>query len=96
MGSDAVTIEIALLVSLVGIFLSIATFFIGRQGSARAEGEWKGQLNQKLTNFSEDLKELKELIEENSKNNRDSIREIHERLDEHLRSEHNMAVAKRR
>ncbi len=53
------TIEITVLLSVLGVAVSVATFFIGRMTSVKKSGEQQGRLELKLEHMAEDIKEIK-------------------------------------
>lgn len=100
------TIETGLLFAAIACALGIAGFFGGKQSSAKNDGVWKGQLDTNVEYIRDDLKEIKatmsatkaftdESIERMREDYKDSVRRVHDRLDDHLRNEHSMAIPKR-
>lgn len=93
------TIEIGLLIALVGGIIGVATFFIGRQTAAKKDGEqwgeFKAELKTDITYIKRDVGEIKSSVNDNSRENRESIRRVHDRLDAHLREDHGMTIPKR-
>lgn len=100
------TIETGLLFGAIACALGLAGFFGGRQSAAKSDGVWKGQLDTNVEHIKDDLKEIKatmsvtkistdEAIERVRVDYKDSVRRAHDRLDDHLRNEHSMAVPQR-
>lgn len=86
-----------LLFALIGIGISVAGFFLGRTTAANNAGKRDGAIDAKLEYLSTGIKEIKEelksanlsgiktTIEEHSKHlsqHDDSIRRLHERIDD--------------
>lgn len=82
-------------VVIAGI-IGIATFFIGRTTAAKNDGERWGELKADIRHMKDDISEIKVSLEKNSKDTKESIRRVHERLDEHLRVDHGFAVPPRK
>lgn len=100
------TIETGLLFGAIACILGVAGFFGGRMSAAKNDGEWKGHLDTNLQYIQNDLKEIKadmkankstteESLERLRKEFKDSVRRVHDRLDDHLRDQHNLEVPKR-
>ena len=82
------TIELGLLIAVVGGAIGVSTFFIGRQSAAKSEGERWGKMESALEHIQRDILEVKELAAGNSRNTKEAIRRVHERVDSHLRDDH--------
>jgi hypothetical protein len=89
------SIEIGLLVALAGAGISAATFFIGRQTTAKKEGEAQGFIKLSLERLTADVKEIKEDLRRNQQATIDLIhkeeisridadKRLHSRIDEHI------------
>lgn len=89
------TIEIGLLVALVAGIIGFATFFLGRQSAAKNDGERWGKLEATLQHMQDDLREIKNTMAENAKSTKESLRRVHDRIDNHLREQHSMEIPKR-
>lgn len=53
------TIEIGLIISLVGCAIGVITFFIGRQTAAKNSGQEWGELKADIKYIKEDIAEIK-------------------------------------
>ena len=51
-----------LLIAIVGCVVAVATFFIGRQTSAKNTGQEWGELKSDLKHIKDDVKEIKETV----------------------------------
>lgn len=51
-----------LLIALIGLALSITTFFVGRQTSAKNTGQEWGELKSDLKHIKDDVKEIKDTV----------------------------------
>lgn len=89
------TIELSLLFVGAGCIISVFTFFIGRMTSARKDGERWGRLETEVSTIRTDVVALGVKIDENIKHNKESMASVHNRLDDHLREEHDMKVPRR-
>jgi len=85
---------ISLAVSITLCGLTILTFSKNGNKDTSKDGEWKGTLNEKLKNIKEDLEEIKEMVNQTTKDNKDSVRRLHERIDRHLREDHGYKITK--
>ena len=59
------TIEISILIAIVGCFVGLAGFLRGRDGKIATDAEWKGTINAKLdviVGIGQDVKELEDKI----------------------------------
>lgn len=98
-------VDIGILISVLGVGLSVLTFFIGQKAGAKKEGEKQGSLLTELAYIKQDLSELKkdfkqinvekihcELNELRSRQVQfdESVRRLHNRIDDHLSRQHNM------
>lgn len=99
--------ETDFIIAIGGILLSLVSFIAGQKNGAKADGEKQGALLVELRNIKEDVQELKrdfklinaekihcELNElrEAQSNFKKSVFRLHERIDEHLRTEHNIVI----
>lgn len=75
--------------------ICIATFFVGRTSAAKNDGERWGTLTADIRHMKDDISDIKVSLEKNTRDTKESIRRIHERIDEHLRREHSMSVPPR-
>ena len=57
-------VDLTALITLVGVALSVATFFIGRTISARRDGENAGKIAQQLESMRTDIGEIKTQLKE--------------------------------
>jgi DNA-binding transcriptional MerR regulator len=100
------TTTISVIVSVMAIVFTIATFFVNRSSNSAKDGERWGRLNKELEYMGNDLKEIKSLVKSNEikmnealeqtkKSTKESLGYLHERLDNHLRDEHGMKIPKR-
>jgi len=90
---DVATIQ--LLCTVVCCGLAAASFWrSGNTDNAKESERW-GAFNKEMEYVRKDLDEIKNLVGQNSRDTKDSIRRVHDRLDEHLRKEHNQTVPKR-
>jgi alcohol dehydrogenase class IV len=69
------SLEVSIIIAVIGAVLSLTTFFIGRQTSAKNEGQVLGLM-------SADIKHIKELTHKIESNMQHSQQRIHERIDE--------------
>lgn len=88
------TIEIGLLFGAIACIIGLAGFFGGRQSAAKNDGERWGRLEANLDFIQKDLKEIKSTNAENAKSTRESLRRVHERIDNHLKNDHGFAISR--
>ena len=85
------------IVALVGGILAIASFFIGRQSSARLDGARSAAVDVRLEGLHKQLEEIKEVLKDDRRAAKDELRRmekefqqavqrLHERLDEHIKT----------
>lgn len=84
--------DTSILIAVVGCAVGIMTFFIGRQSVAKNDGERWGKLEAKLEHIQESLSEIKTTMVKNANDTKESLKNVHERIDNHLRDEHGMHV----
>ena len=86
-------------VSLIGMFvtaiISIASFVRSGKSDNTKDAERWGAFSKEMEYVRKDLDEIKGLVGQNSRDTKDSIRRVHERIDRHLIEQHNMDVPKR-
>lgn len=91
------TIELGIMLTLIGGAISVATFFIGRQSAAKSEGKQAGTLESDVSYIKKTVDELKldlkeanipymksaiETLKKENEEMKESIRRIHDRIDE--------------
>lgn len=101
----AISIEIGVVIALIGGAVGLFTYLNSRHSMAKSEGKWQGGLDTKLDHIQDDLKDIKDshskdlenlraTIEQNAVNTEKAIDRTYERMDErfndHLYREHNM------
>ena len=69
------SLELSIIIAVIGAVLSFASFFIGRQTAAKHEGQSFGLM-------SADIKHIKDLTHRIETNMRQSQERIHDRIDE--------------
>ena len=92
--------EYSLLFPLLTLILALATFFVGRLTVAKKDGRDDGErwarLEVTLEHFEKqvrkDLSEIKASIEKNESSTKESIRRLHERIDNHLEQQHHIKL----
>jgi len=101
------TIELALIFAAASCMIGVAGFIGGKQSVAKTDGVWKGQLDTNVEHIKDDLKEIKatmsvtqtatdNAMEKMRKDYKESVSNVHDRLDSHLREDHGMVVPQRR
>lgn len=75
------TIELGVLFGFISIIIVIITFFIGRQSSARHEGASLEGMRKDIEYMMKDIKYIRDSLEESARNNKYSIRRVHNRID---------------
>lgn len=88
------TIETGILLAVCSLAIAAATFFIGRTSAAKQEGETMATMRTDILYIKDSLKEIKDGLRAGDQEHSASIRRVHDRIDEHLRSEHNMKIPK--
>ena len=88
--------EITIIVTIAGLAISVAAFFGGKLSAAHKYGERWGRLDKTLENLDKDVSEVKSLLSEFQSSTKESLADVHERIDDHLRGEHGMNIPKRR
>lgn len=88
---NRMTIELGVLIAIIGIVISVATFFIGRITSAKNDASTITELKKDIEYLLRDVKYIRDNIENNSKKYDDSLRRVHMRIDEHERTYHNVS-----
>lgn len=53
------TIELGILIAIIGVCLSVSTFFIGRQSAAKKSGEREGVLNTNMEYLKKAVDDIK-------------------------------------
>lgn len=86
--------DTSVIVGVIGCAVAAGTFFIGRKSSANTTGREWGELMSDIRNIKDDVKELKDGMSDQTKDLKASIRRLHNRIDEHLRNEHHIAIQK--
>lgn len=89
-------IDVNVLIAVIGIALSVATFFIGRTSAAKQRGERDGTILTEIGYIKSNTDEIKRRMDEQDKRYVDVITRLtkveasaaqaHKRLDEHIRS----------
>lgn len=93
------SIEIGILIAIIGCVISVATFYIGRQSHAKTKGQEWGEVRTNINFIKEDLGEIKTDIGSNEKalrseilkereERRSAVSRLHVRLDEHVKNSH--------
>ena len=88
------SIEISVLIALVGCFVGLAGWLSGREKKIFNDAEWRGEVNTKLdatvsgiSCIGADIQRIKDKQEEHGKKIveiEDSAKSAHKRLDEHM------------
>lgn len=89
------TLELTLIFAAIACIIGVSSFVGGKQSASKNDGERWGKLEATLQYMQSDLSEIKTTMSDNAKNTRDSLRRLHERIDNHLRNDHGMTVPKR-
>ena len=82
-------IDISILIAVIGVVLSIATFYFGRQAGAKQDGKSAGALETDISYIKESVQRIETQL------NRD-VQRLEGRIDEHLQREHNITVERGR
>lgn len=101
------TVEIYILTGLIGLAICAATFLGGKVSAAKKDAERFVKLElkldhrdelfkAKLDHMDECVRGVKAQLIELTNGQKSSVADVHERIDEHLRSEHKMTIPKRR
>lgn len=97
------TIEIGILIAIIGVGISVSTFYIGRQTSAKTFGQEWGEMKSDIKHIKDDLseiriatsstvKELGEKIENERKERREADQRLWNKYEEHVREHHRNGV----
>ena len=92
-------IGISALIASSSCAVGLATFFIGRHGAAKKEGEWRGELKATMSTLLKDVEEIKRdvkdsnlatksMLQKEEEARTESDRRIHARIDEHILKYH--------
>lgn len=77
------TIEIGLLITIIGGFIGVLGYLSTRDKKIINDSEWRGTVNTKLDmilGLKDDIKELKQKLEEHSKNADEKLQDHESRL----------------
>lgn len=85
------TIDVSILISVVGVSLSIITFFVGRQTAAKDRGEADGNMKTDLQYIKSGISDIQNELRNQRNTNtdfavrlskvEDSLKSIHKRVD---------------
>ena len=104
-------IDISILIAVIGVVLSIATFYFGRQAGAKQDGKSAGALETDISYIKESVQRIEtqlnrdvqrlegridEIISNTAGRAHESAKSAHNRIDEHLQREHNITVERGR
>lgn len=82
------TATISILCVILSLVLTVLNYVKNGNKDTSKDGEWKGALNESLRHIKEDLEEIKAMVDRTQKDNKDSIRRLHKRMDDHLKDYH--------
>jgi len=82
------TVEVGLMLTAAAGVVGVSTFLIGRQSSAKHEGERWGKMEATLLHMQHDIRATKDIVADNYRDMKEAIRRAHERVDAHLRDDH--------
>lgn len=99
--------DTSILIAIIGCALAILTFYLGRMSAAKNDGEEWGELRTDLKYMKSEMSDIKKMLETTQahtneaidkmqKETKDSLRRIHDRIDEHLRSDHKYVIPERK
>lgn len=91
--------------TILGAAIGAATFWLSRKGAAKSDGREWGELQTNIKHIQSDVMDIKQSIKDNDlsltdalakerETRSESIRRLYNRLDDHLREYHNVAVPK--
>ena len=88
--------DISVITSILGVALSVATFFIGRQTAAKSQGQQDGQIMSELGYLKSNTDDIKRRLDKQDERHLDlvtrltaveaSASEAHKRLDDFLKT----------
>jgi CRISPR/Cas system-associated endonuclease Cas3-HD len=90
------TVEIGILIGVLGFAVTFAIFINNSHKDSKNYGERWGRLQKTLETMEKDMKAMKVSLDDTIAINKVSISEVHERIDNHLRNEHDMNIPRRR
>lgn len=100
------SVEVGLLIAIGGFILAIVAYLRDKSTTDKKAGETQGIMKAHIESIFNETKDIKERIKSVDDNLRDkleaseasakeSIKYVHERLDTHLRNEHQMSIPER-
>lgn len=91
-GVGYVTIDMGILIAVLGLVVAAAGYFAGKWATAKSVGERWGKVETKLEIMDDSIKRLESSVSTSLKDYReefhDGLKRVHARLDDHIRHEH--------
>lgn len=82
--------------TLIGLFFTIGSFYIGRVSAAKNEGKNEGAtlagMAKDIQYISEEVKSIRETLDKRDTKYDDSIRRLHDKFDEHILKYHSQGA----
>ena len=89
------SVDIGILISAVSVTLALAGFFIGRVTAAKKAGAEDAtaltSITKDIAYIQKDLSGIRDAVERSQKSTDESIRRLHDRIDEHVKEYHSRA-----
>jgi len=91
-GGQSMNYDLYMLLIGGGLFLSLFCFLVGRMSAIKTEAKAEAE---RFVRVEAKLDSVQKTLDGINRNTADGFRWLHERIDHHLRSEHNMDVPSR-